>query len=92
MFPNDHHVLSQCNTQLRLLYLLSNSARLSSVVPYNRVFVIVGFVIAGCHCASQAIGGMTTSFPGSLRKKSYPENEVGKVSVAFNHQRNKDQA
>ena len=26
------------------------SAGLSNVVRYNGVFVIVGFVIAGCHC------------------------------------------
>ena len=27
-----------------------NSAGLSIVVHYNRVFVTAGFVIAGCHC------------------------------------------
>ena len=27
-----------------------NSTGLSNIVHYNGVFVIVGFVIAGCHC------------------------------------------
>ena len=40
-----------------------NSAGLSYVAPYNGVFiiagfVIVGFVIARCHCIVQMIGGV----------------------------------
>ena len=50
-------------------------------------------LLHGGSITSHIIGEMimTTSLSGSLRKKRDSENEVGKMSVAFNHQGNKGQ-
>ena len=37
-------------------FTVLNSAGLSNVVRYNGVFVVVRFVIAGCHCIYIAAG------------------------------------
>ena len=49
-----------------------NSAGLSNVVRYNGVFIIAGFVIAGCHCnlarqsAQSPVGMMTWDYSSYL--------------------------
>ena len=51
VFSNDHRVLSQCNTRLRLLYLLNNNNNNNDNMNNSLIVVVRKFHVPMIKCA-----------------------------------------